>query len=193
MTAGDTHLHRPDGSCRSVRPGSVRVPRRDGAVGGASSRHSRRFLARSGGVLVGATGGGIHARHGPVDAACRVGVGLDGPQDLVPRAVRRPASVSFVYGLPLAETCRQIPPGHSGPLPEEDPVDHPAVALPTPAPLARFGQTWLQPGPLVVRQISPSRDGRNDPGPNQSHDPPDRPSSRARPPRPLRAWRAAAG
>jgi hypothetical protein len=33
MTAGGAHLHRPDGSCRSVRPGSVRVPRRGGAVG----------------------------------------------------------------------------------------------------------------------------------------------------------------
>lgn len=30
----------------------------------------------------GATGGGVHARHGSVDATCRVGVGSDGPQDL---------------------------------------------------------------------------------------------------------------
>lgn len=61
-------------------------------------------------------------------------------------------------------------------------VGPPAVPRgPTPVPPARLGQMRLQPGLLVIRRISLSHDGRNDPGTNQSHDPPDRVS---RPPGP---------
>lgn len=80
----------------------------------------RRVCAGTCCMLMGAAGGGVHADHAPVDPACRIGVGLDGPQDLLPCAVRRPASMPVVQPLPLPEPCRQIPPRYAGPLSEEN-------------------------------------------------------------------------
>lgn len=104
---GGVHPHRRGGSCRSDRPGSVRVPRRGGAAGACVfSRYSWQFPTSPGGVLMGPAGGRIDAHHRPVDPAFRVGVGQDGRKDTVPGAVRRPASVPFVHRLPWTETRR---------------------------------------------------------------------------------------
>lgn len=100
------------------------------------SRHPRASLAGAGSVLVSPAGGGVHAHHRPVDTALRVGVSQDSGEEPVPRAVRRPASVSLIHGLPLAETRRQIPPGHPRAIPVQDPVDDPPMAHPTTAPLS---------------------------------------------------------
>jgi hypothetical protein len=58
--------------------------------------------------------------------------------------------MTIVNRLPLAELRWQIAPGQSGPLPEENPVDHPTVAQPAPAPAAVTRQMPLQPHPLVI-------------------------------------------
>lgn len=53
----------------------------------SSAGDSRRAGVSTSRVLVGPAGGGVHADHAPVDQALGVGVGLDGPQDPLPRAV----------------------------------------------------------------------------------------------------------
>src|SRR3954462_4057072 len=50
-------------------------------------------------VLMSAAGRGIDADHAPVDPALGIGVGLDGPQDPLPRAVRRPPAMTVVHRL----------------------------------------------------------------------------------------------
>lgn len=85
-------------------------------------RHSRHAPSGPGSVLVGPAGGRIDVHHRPVDPAFRVSVGQDGREDPVPRAVRRPASVSLVSGLPRTEARRQIPPWHPGAKPVRDPL-----------------------------------------------------------------------
>lgn len=123
----------------------------------------------------GPAGGGVHAHHRPVDAALGVGIGQDRREEPVPRAVRRPASVSLVRGLPLPETRRQIPPRRSRAIPVQNPVNDPAVTRPTTAPLTGLRQMWLQPGPFLVREISPPHGHANETRARKSHDPPDRP------------------
>lgn len=114
-----------------------------GAGGGASR------------VLMSAAGRGIDTDHAPVDPALGIGVGLDGPQDSLPRSVCRPASMTVVDCLPATGAGRQIPPGEAGPLPEQNPVDHPAVAFPASSPPAIRWQVRLQASPLLIRRISP--------------------------------------
>lgn len=99
------------------------------------------------------------------------------PRRAVPCAVRRPASMPLIHGLPFAETCRQIPPRHPGPIPVQDPVDDSAVAAPTPTALPGLRQIQLQPGPLFTREISPPHEHANEPRLRRSHDPPDRADS----------------
>jgi hypothetical protein len=79
---------------------------------------------------------------------------------------RRPSSRSRPPSptIPTFTSTATISPWAPRPAPGTTPVRH-----------RRSGSEQHRPGPLVVRQISPSHDGRNDPGPNQSHDPPDRP------------------
>jgi hypothetical protein len=121
--------HRRDGFCKSVRPESVQVPRRDGVAGAcAFSRHPRQTLACASCVLMGTAGRRVHAHHRPVDTALGISVDQDGCEDPVPGAVRRPSPMPLVHRLPRAEMFRQIPPRHPGPEPEEDPVDDPDLA-----------------------------------------------------------------
>lgn len=54
----------------------------------------------AGRVLMSATGRGIDTDHAPVDPALCIGVGLDGPQDSLPRAIRRPPAMTVVDRLP---------------------------------------------------------------------------------------------
>ncbi len=62
------------------------APTRDlGGAGGGAGR-----------VLMSAAGRGIDADHAPVDPALGIGVGLDGTQDSLPRAVRRPPAMTVV-------------------------------------------------------------------------------------------------
>lgn len=63
------------------------------------------------------------ADHRPVDPPCKVGLGLDRVQDPVPGAVRGPAAMPVIDGLPRAVTFRQVTPGDTGPNPEQDAVD----------------------------------------------------------------------
>lgn len=124
-------------------------------------------------MLMSAAGRGIDADHGPVDVVLGIGVGLDGPQDSLPRAVRRPPSMTVVNRLPATEAGRQVPPGEAGPLPEQNPVDHTTMALPASAPPAISRQVRLQPSPLFIRQISPPHAPRNESPAGASRDPSD--------------------
>lgn len=65
---------------------------------------------------------GVDADHAPVKPTGQVSVGLDGTQDPVPSTVRRPAAMTFVNGLPTAETLGHVPPRYACPHAEEDPV-----------------------------------------------------------------------
>ncbi len=129
------------------------APPRDG-VAGAPFPDLRGPLACSGGGLVGSASGGGLRHHRPADAALGVRVGQDGSErlshvpsaDLICAAHTRPS---------LPEPRRQIPPRTPGPVPVRDPVDDPAVTGPTVAALPSLGQMRLQPGPLLVREISP--------------------------------------
>lgn len=124
-------------------------------------------------MLMSAARRGIDADHAPVDPAFGIGVGLDGPQDLLPCAVRRPPAMTVVNRLPPAEAGRQIPLGEAGPLPEQNPVDHTTVALPTSTPPAVHRQVRLQPSPLFIRKIPPPHAPRNEFPAGASHDPSD--------------------
>lgn len=75
---------------------------------------TREFRGTGGGtsrVLMSAAGRGIDADHAPVDPALGIGVGLDGQQDPLPCAVRRPPAMTIVNRLPVTEAGRQVPPG----------------------------------------------------------------------------------
>lgn len=142
----------------------ARAPTRDfRGTGGGTSR-----------VLMSAAGRGIDADHAPVDPALGIGVGLDGPQDPLPRAVRRPPAMTIVNRLPATEAGRQVPPGEAGPLPEQNPVDHTAVRLPASTPPAIRRQVRLQSSPLFIRKISPPHVPRNECPAGVSRDPSDR-------------------
>lgn len=84
-------------------------------------------------MVVSPTRGGIHAHHAPVDPALSVRIGLDCLQDSLPRAVCRPPAMAVMHRFPTPEPCWRIPPRQTRPLTEQDPVDHSAVALPSPA------------------------------------------------------------
>jgi hypothetical protein len=126
-------------------------------------------------VLMSAAGRGIDADHAPVDPALGIGVGLDGQQDSLPRAVRRPPAMTVVDRLPTTEAGRQVPPGEAGPLPEQNPVDYPTVALPASTPPVIRRQVRLQPSPLFIRKISPPNVPRNEFPAGASHDASDSP------------------
>lgn len=81
----------------------------------------------------------------------------------------------LVDGLPASESLGQVTPRHSGPDPEQDPVDHLAVVAPSSASSTELRQMRLKPHPLVVFQISPPHDQNNDPIVGRSQDPPDGP------------------
>ena len=68
----------------------------------------RRLLSCPGRVLVRPADRRVHPRHRPVETALDIGVGLDGPQDPVPRAVRRPPAMPVMHRLPVAEPHRQV-------------------------------------------------------------------------------------
>lgn len=139
----------------------------------ALSRNPSRPVTGSGGMLVHAAHRGIHAHHAPVDPTFRVRVGLDSPQDSLPRAVRRPPAVTVMDRLPLPEPRGQVPPRNAGPQPEEGAVDDSAVILP-PAPASQaLWQVRLQSSPLAVRYVAPSHSEPNDPLKNPSRDPSD--------------------
>src|SRR5690606_31831621 len=117
--------------CRSGRPGTARVPHRDGGAGASSFfRDPRPGLAGAGRVLVGPAGRRVDADHAPVDPPGKVGVGLDRLQEPVPGTVRRPAAMPLVDGLPGAVAFRQVTPRNTGADPEQDPVEHGAVVVP---------------------------------------------------------------
>ncbi|CAG6393379.1 hypothetical protein SCOCK_20410 [Actinacidiphila cocklensis] len=126
-------------------------------------------------MLVGTAGRRVDADHAPVDPAREVRVGLDGTQDSVPRAVRRPTAVPLIDGLPTAETLGKIPPRYARAHTEQDPVDYPAVVAPPAATLPDRRQVRLQPTPLSIRQITSPHTGHNEPTIRKSQDPPDRP------------------
>ena len=128
----------------------------------ASSRNTRHGGAGVCGMPMGAAGGRVHADRAPVDPAFSIGIGLDGPQDPLPRAVRRPPAMPVVHCLPPPEPCWQITPWDTGPLSAQNAVDHPARAAPTPASSHVLRQVRLQPSPLLIRQITPPHTGRND-------------------------------
>lgn len=78
----------PNESCRSGRlwNGQCLVgPMPDRRT--SSAGDSRWAGVSTSRVLVGPARGGVHADHAPVDQALGIGVGLDGPQDPLPRAV----------------------------------------------------------------------------------------------------------
>ncbi len=90
-------------------------------------RGSRACASR---VLMGPAGGGIDADHAPVDPVFGIGVRQERAQDFVPSAVCRPASMTFVDGLPRPVWRGHITPGHACAQAEEDSVDHCAVHRP---------------------------------------------------------------
>ena len=81
-------------------------------------------------------------------------------EDLLPGAVALPAAKQPVHGLPGPIAGRHVPPRRPGPGPPADPVDQLAFAPGGwPAGLDALGQQRLQPGPLLVGQVSSSHAG----------------------------------
>lgn len=113
-------------------------------------------------MLMGAADRGVHAHHTPVDPPLVIGVGLDRPQHTLPGAVRGPPAMAVVDRLPFPEAGRKISPRQTGALPEQNPVDHAPVTLPTSAPPKVLGQTRFESCQLVIRKITPSHTGQND-------------------------------
>ena len=74
----------------------------------------RRTLSSPRGMLMGPAGRRISAHHAPINTVFSVGAGLDGAQDLLPSAVRRPTPMPVVAGLIFPEARRQVPPGDTG-------------------------------------------------------------------------------
>jgi hypothetical protein len=105
---------------------------------------------------------GVHTHHGPVDPAVRVGTRLDGPDDPLPSAIRGPAPVPVVTGLPAPEPPWKVPPRDAGPYAEQDPIDDLPMSLPPSAPSGVLRQVRLQLGPFNVGQITPRHANPND-------------------------------
>jgi hypothetical protein len=106
------------------------------------------------------------SQHGGVDADIpgdqpgSVRPGLQGGEDLLPGAVALPAPEQPVDGLPGPVPCGHVPPWRAGPGTPADPVDELAIAPGGwPARLLAGGQQRLQPGPLLVGQVSSSHVG----------------------------------
>ena len=60
-----------------------------------------------------------------------------------------------IHGLPVPEPLREVPPWAPGPGPEEDPVDHQPVIIPS-VPLPRMPrQHRLQPRPFPITKVMP--------------------------------------
>lgn len=75
----------------------------------------------------------------------------------------RTAHCGVLDRLPLSESRRQITPWDTRPLTEQDPVDHPPVALPSSTPADVLRQVRLQPSPLRVGWITPPHTTSNEP------------------------------
>jgi hypothetical protein len=92
--------------------------------------------------------------HVPVHIADGIDLGLDPPKQPLPGAVRRPAAMPLVNGLPGAVPVRQVTPLHARPDPVQHPVDHlPMIPPPATAAVAHRQQR-LEPLPLGIRQIT---------------------------------------
>lgn len=139
------------------------------------NRGGRRIGPGSGHVLMCADNGEVD-RDIPVDLSSGVAV--------VPSAVSRPQTVSFVDGLPRAEPFRQVTPLHARPNPVQNPADHlPMVPPPAITPVAD-GQERTESFPLGIAQIAPPRTRVNTPGTRPLRDRPDKYGGPA-------AWQAA--
>lgn len=111
LTGGDQHGQRPQTALTSqvnlrCQAAARTAQRLVGAVlsgPGALARFPWRLLACADGVLMSTPHCGVHTHHGPVDPAIRVGLGLDGPDDPLPSAIRGPPPVPVVTGLPAPE------------------------------------------------------------------------------------------
>lgn len=154
----------------AVRAGGVGAVRRlgiDGSTGPIRARARRRYGGRRGGAgpAPGCGDGWGPTRLGdlrqpgrqiapmPVARPRFTVRYLQISRQALPSAIRRPAPITFVDGLPWAEPRGQIAPGHPGPGVEQHPVDHPTMLAPpaTASPAGR--QQWLQKGPFGIRQI----------------------------------------
>ncbi len=106
------------------------------------------------------------------------GLGLDGPQDSLPRAVRRPPSMTVVNRLPATGAGGQVPAGEADRRRNRTPSItrrwHCRRRLPPP-PIRR--QVRLEPSSLFIREISPPHVSRNAFSAVASHGPSDNPSS----------------
>jgi hypothetical protein len=105
---------------------------------------------------MGAGDGGVDADV-PGDQPSRVRLGLQTGEDLLPGAVALPAAEQPVDGLPRSVPCGHIAPRRARAGPPADPVDQLSLAPPGwPARLLALGQQRLQPGPLLVGEVSSS-------------------------------------
>lgn len=95
----------------------------------------------------------VHADH-PIDIASSVRSGQQRRKDPVPRAVDGKLAVSFPDGLPRPEPIRQIPPGHPGPVPEDDALDHLAVITPRTTSTPHPRHQPFEPFPLRIREFT---------------------------------------
>lgn len=135
----------------------------EGVTGRARAlfRDTRLLLASASRVLMSTARRRVDAGHAPGEPAREVRVGLDGTQDPVPRAVRRPTPVPFTNGLTAARTLGKVPPRHAGPDPEQDPVDHPAVIAPASPRSPDAGECGSnRPHSAFVRSPRPMPDSR---------------------------------
>src|SRR5215203_4770488 len=136
---------------RAWSAGSVSTP--------PGSSRCRSPLAGPSSVLVSAHHGGVDADL-PGDQPARVRLGLQGGEDPPPGAVALPAPKQPVHHLPRAIAGGHVPPWPAGPGPPADPVDQlPLAPRRWPARLLALGQQRLQPGPLLVGQVSSSHAG----------------------------------
>jgi hypothetical protein len=123
------------------------------------SSRCRAPLCGPGSVLVRPGHRGIHADL-PGDQALGVGLGLQGGENPPPGAVALPAPEQPVHRLPGPVAGGHVPPRRAGAGPPADPVDELAFAPGRwPARLLAGGQQRLQPGPLLVGQVSSSHTG----------------------------------
>lgn len=82
---------------------------------------------------------------------------LQRSQDLLPRAICRPAAMPVVDGLVRPEPFRQIPPRTPCPHPMEYPIDDQPVVRPPPSLASIARQQRLQHRPLLITEIVPRR------------------------------------
>jgi len=105
--------------------------------------------------------------HRPLPALVAVTPRPQPVQDLLPRAITRPATMPRVHRLPVPVERRQIPPRRPRPGPPQHPVHHRPVIGPPPTPTRRpIRQQRLQTLPLSVGQIMTIKHGEDLPHPN---------------------------